>query len=67
MRVVVGQSLVDQAKEIIELRDLKRDVNEVDISSVELGSDVVTQVEEYLKCIAALHHDNPYHSFARAS
>lgn len=65
-----GTTVLDEVKEIIELPKFNAAAakNEEDPSKVELPSEVLKQLHEYVSTIASLyHHDNPFHNFEHAS
>ena len=61
-------SVLDEVKEIIELPGYRGiGEEEVDIAAVELGQDVSKQLTRYVKTLALMYHDNPFHNFEHAS
>ncbi|KAL3921202.1 MAG: hypothetical protein SGILL_002870 [Bacillariaceae sp.] len=68
--MVLGDgSYVDEIAEIIAFPafDENTSPDKLDIESVELGSEVVSQLHDFVSLIASKYLDNPFHGFDRAS
>jgi negative regulator of replication initiation len=66
---IEGKTVIDEVKEIVNLPRYKaRDaIEQQDADSVELSSNVVSQLRDYVTNIAALYNSNPFHNFEHAS
>ena len=60
-----GGTVLDEVREIISLPDFddKAVYGELDHESIELRDEVVTQLREYVRCVAMLYNDNPCEFF----
>jgi hypothetical protein len=64
-----GATFVDEVKEIISLPavvGIANTVENADPDSVQLGQDVECQLREYVKSIAGMYRDNPFHNYEHA-
>jgi len=64
-----GMTFLEEVKEIIELPefDSKLAHQQKDPDSFDLSPAVVTELREYITCVASLYRDNPFHNFEHAS
>lgn len=63
-----GGTVLDEVKEIIALPEFDEDATHGnDHEAVELSDDVMAQLSEYVRCIAMLYKENPFHNFEHAS
>jgi len=66
MNLKMGGTLLDEVQEVILLPNRVVDVR-TDPSSIILGPEVKTEIEEFVRIIASMYHDNPFHNFSHAS
>lgn len=57
--------VLDEVKDIIELRNIQRQSDEV--NDIELPIEVTNQMTDYVVSIASGYNDNPFHNFFHAS
>lgn len=58
------EMVVDEVVEIIELPDFDdRLSSKMDINSVQLSSEVMSQTRRFVSLIASMYRDNPFHNF----
>ena len=63
-----GGTVLDEVQEIITLPDFdEKTAVEVDPETIELDPDVVSELREFVQCIAMLYKNNPFHNFEHAS
>ena len=62
-------TVIDEVQEVITLPqfDAKAAKQAKDPESIDLGKHVMEQLHEYVRTIAALYHNNPFHSFDHVS
>jgi class 3 adenylate cyclase len=61
-----GESALDEVQEIITLPG-KAIRSKKDPEDIDLGQEVILQLNDYVTTIACLYQDNPFHSFQHAS
>ena len=61
-----GKTVLDEVKEIITLPS-EAATYDVNPSSVKLPTEVYFQLRDYVKAIAGMYQDNPFHSFEHAT
>ena len=60
---------LSEVKEIIEMPkfDVRRASHLVDPESIELSSEVMSQLRDYVSTLSCMYRNNPFHNFAHAS
>ncbi len=63
-----GNTILDEVKEIIEFPEFDAEIvsKQQNPDSITLNSDVVAQLRDYVRNIAAAYHQNPFHNFEHA-
>ena len=61
-----GKTVLDEVVEVISLSSKSNDYKQ-DPEMVQLSSEVVQQLRDYVAAIAAMYRDNPFHCFEHAS
>jgi len=64
---MASHNVIDEVQEVISLPDNSMTIDPIDVKEIELGSEVTMQLRDFLKCIAGLYNDNPFHNFEHAS
>ena len=65
-KAVDGKTVLDEVKEVIPL-STKAKTYKADPDNIELESEVMQQLRDYVAAIAGMYRDNPFHSFEHAS
>jgi class 3 adenylate cyclase len=61
-----GSTVLDEVKEVIPLSTKAKNYKQ-NPDSIEVGPQVLSQLRNYVSAIAAMYHENPFHSFQHAS
>jgi class 3 adenylate cyclase len=63
------ETVLDEVEEIVNLPkfDARAAKNQQDPESLDLGTEVLNQLRDYVATIAAMYRDNPFHNFEYAS
>lgn len=64
-----GETFLDEWKEIIELPEFNASLanQKDDPENIDLPPAVVSELRDYVTCIAAMYHENAFHNFEHAS